>query len=53
MRNLKILELLNENKIEELKEELRDEIYMDSLKEIPTAKKTLYSNEEIFLIYRY
>lgn len=40
MRNIKILEMLNDNKIEELKTELRDEIYTDSLKEIPTAMQS-------------
>ena len=48
MRNLKILEMLNDNKIEELKEELRDEIYMESLKEIPTSKKRYIAMKKYF-----
>ncbi|HJH91287.1 MAG TPA: hypothetical protein OIM52_17500 [Fusicatenibacter saccharivorans] len=48
MRNIKILEMLNDNKIEELKTELRDEIYMDSLKEIPTAKKRYIAMKKYF-----
>ena len=50
MRNIKILEMLNDNKIEELKTELRDEIYMDSLKEIPTAKKRYIAMKKYFHI---
>lgn len=48
MRNSKILEMLNDNKIEELKEELRDEIYMESLKEIPTSKKRYIAMKKYF-----
>ena len=48
MRNIKILEMLNDNKIEELKTELRDEIYMDSLKEIPTHIQTLATTENLY-----
>lgn len=48
MRNIKILEMLNDNKIEELKTELRDEIYTDSLKEIPTAKKRYIAMKKYF-----
>lgn len=39
MRNSKVLEMLNQNHIEELKAELQDEIFMESLKTTPTAKK--------------
>jgi hypothetical protein len=39
MKNSKILEMLNQNRIEELKAELRDEIFTESLKANPTAKK--------------
>lgn len=32
MRNVKVLQMLEDGKIDELKSELRDEIYKDSLK---------------------
>ena len=39
MQNTKVLELLNAGRIEELKTALQDEIYADSLKGKPNAKK--------------
>lgn len=39
MQNAKILEMLNSGKIEQLKVELQDEIYAESLKGKPNAKK--------------
>lgn len=39
MNSSKILEMLGQNRIEELKAELQDEIFADSLKSKPNAKK--------------
>ena len=39
MKNSKILEMLNQGRIEELKAELQDEIFRESLKTKPNAKK--------------
>lgn len=39
MKNSKVLEMLEQNRIEELKAELRDEIFTESLKVKPNAKK--------------
>lgn len=39
MQNAKVLEMLNSGKIEQLKAELQDEIYAESLKGKPNAKK--------------
>lgn len=39
MRNEKVLEMLNEGKIEDLKSALQDEIYEEALKSKPGAKK--------------
>lgn len=39
MKNSKVLEMLNQNRIEELKAELQDEIFTESLKTKPNAKK--------------
>lgn len=39
MKNSKVLEMLNQNRIEELKAELQDEIFTESLKGKPNAKK--------------
>lgn len=39
MKNSKMLEMLEQNRIEELKAALRDEIFTESLKSNPTAKK--------------
>lgn len=39
MQSSKVLEMLNQNRIEELKAELQDEIFTESLKKKPNAKK--------------
>lgn len=39
MKNSKVLEMLKQNRIEELKAELQDEIFTESLKSKPNAKK--------------
>lgn len=39
MKNSKVLEMLQQNRIEELMSELRDEIFEESLKSKPNAKK--------------
>lgn len=39
MRNSKVLEMLNKGQLDELKAALQDEIYQESLKGKPTAKK--------------
>ena len=39
MKNSKVLEMLRQNRIEELKAELQDEIFTESLKAKPNAKK--------------
>ena len=39
MQNAKVLEMLNNGQIEKLKAELQDEIYTESLKDKPNAKK--------------
>lgn len=39
MKNTKVLEMLNDGRIEELKEALKDEVYTDSLKANPSQKK--------------
>lgn len=39
MKNSKVLEMLEQNRIDELKAELQDEIFTESLKNNPTAKK--------------
>lgn len=39
MKNSKVLEMLHQNRIEELKAELQDEIFTESLKSKPNARK--------------
>lgn len=39
MKNSRVLEMLNQNRIDELKAELQDEIFTESLKTKPNAKK--------------
>ena len=39
MRSSRVLEMLNQNRIDELKAELQDEIFTESLKKKPNAKK--------------
>ena len=48
MRIVKVLEMLNEGKIDELKNKLQDEIYTDSLKGKPTAKKRYAAMKRYF-----
>jgi hypothetical protein len=50
MKNSKILEMLNQNRIEELKKALQDEIFTESLKGKPDAKKR-YSAMKKYLSY--
>ena len=35
MRSIEVLEMINQGRIEELKEKLRDEVYQDALKVRP------------------
>lgn len=48
MRTLKVLEMLNSGKIEELKAQLQDEVYQDSLKTVPNAKKRYTAMKKYF-----
>lgn len=48
MRSVKVLEMLNEGKIDELKTKLQDEIYADSLKSKPNAKKRYAAMKKYF-----
>lgn len=48
MRNVKVLEMLNDGKIEELKSMLQDEIYQESLKAKPDAKKRYMAMKKYF-----
>ena len=45
MRNVKVLQMLEDGKIDELKAELRDEIYKDSLKQKPDVKRLQINKE--------
>lgn len=51
MRNVKVLELLNDGKIDILKEMLQDEIYQESLKGKPNAKKRYTAMKKYFTYY--
>lgn len=51
MRNVKVLGLLNEGKIEELKKMLQDEIYQESLKGKSNAKKRYTAMKKYFGYY--
>ena len=51
MRNVRVLELLNKGKIDILKEMLRDEIYQESLKSKPNAKKRYTAMKKYFSYY--
>ena len=51
MRSIKALEMLNEGRIEELKALLQDEIYEESLKNKPNARKR-YSAMKKYFTYR-
>lgn len=48
MRSVKVLEMLNEGTIDELKNKLQDEIYTDSLKGKSTAKKHYTAMKKYF-----
>ena len=48
MQSAKVLEMLNNGRIEELKAELRDEIYTESLKKKPNAKKRYTAMKKYF-----
>jgi hypothetical protein len=48
MKNTKVLEMINEGRIEELKELLRDEIYADALKNKPGAKQRYAAMKKYF-----
>lgn len=48
MQSAKALEMLNNGRIEELKAELRDEIYRESLKATPNAKKRYTAMKKYF-----
>lgn len=52
MRNVKILEMLEDGRIDELKAEIRDEIYIDSLKNKPDTKKRYTAMKKYFIIIR-
>lgn len=48
MRNIKMLEMINDGKVEELKTMLQDEIYKESLKAKPNAKKRYMAMKKYF-----
>lgn len=48
MRKTKILEMLNDNRIEELKQKIRDEIYTDAIKSKPGAHKRYLAMKKYF-----
>lgn len=48
MRSSKVLEMINSGRIEELKSELRDEIYAEALKNKPGAKKRYSAMKKYF-----
>lgn len=50
MQNIKILEMLNNNRIEELKALLKDEIYADLLKKKPGASKRYSAMKRYFTL---
>lgn len=50
MQNIKVLEMLNENRIDELKQILRDEIYADLLKKRPGASKRYSAMKRYFTL---
>lgn len=52
MRNSKVLEMLNLGRIDELKKELQDEIYQDSLKTKPGAKQRYSAMKKYFKYYK-
>lgn len=48
MQSTKVLEMINQGRIEELKAELHDEIYADALKSKPNAKKRYTAMKKYF-----
>ena len=50
MKNYKVLEMLEQDRIDELKAELRDEIFAESLATVPSAKKR-YAAMKRYLSY--
>ena len=48
MRTLKVLEMLNNGKIEELRAQLQDEVYQDSLKTKPNERKRYIAMKKYF-----
>ena len=52
MRNIKVLDMLNEGRIEDLKKELQDEIYQESLKSKPNVKKRYMAMKKYFKYYK-
>jgi hypothetical protein len=48
MRSVKVLEMINDGRIEELKAALQDEIYQESLKRKPNAKKRYSAMKKYF-----
>ena len=48
MRSIKVLEMINQGRIEELKDILRDEIYQDVLKKKPGAKQRYAAMKKYF-----
>lgn len=52
MKNVKVLQMLNDGKIDELKAALRDEIYRDSLKTKPDAKKRYAAMKKYFTYHK-
>ena len=48
MRSIEVLELINKNQIERLKEKLRDEIYEEALKVKPGARKRYSAMKKYF-----
>lgn len=51
MRNVKVLEMLNDGKVEDLKKMLQDEIHQESLKGKPNAKKRYTAMKKYFSYY--
>ena len=52
MRNIHVLEMLNAGRIEELKKEVQDEIYQDSIKTKPGAKQRYSAMKKYFTYYK-
>ena len=48
MRNVRVLEMINAGRIEELKKLLQDEIYAESLKTTPNTKKRYTAMKKYF-----